>query len=81
MSESSEQPILLTAFPNEALAAIFVANLREEGIESATTGGMTAGLRAEAPGMVRVLVHKADEAKAREILEAFQGCESRDPES
>lgn len=75
MSDKGERPILLAEFPTEALAAIFVATLSEEGIEAVTTGGMTAGFRTEAPGMVRVLVHAADESKARELLDAFRNSE------
>ena len=57
MSEQGDQPVLLAEFPTEALAAIFIAMLREEGIEAVMTGGIRVGFRAEAPGMVRVLVH------------------------
>jgi len=72
MSEQGDRPILVAEFPTKALAAIFVATLREEGIEAVTTGGMTAGFRAEAPGMVRVLVHEKDVVRARTLLEIFR---------
>ena len=72
MSEQGDRPILVAEFPTEALAAIFVATLREEGIEAVTTGGMTAGFRAEAPGMVLVQVHEKDVVRPRTLLEMFR---------
>ncbi len=80
MSDAHEAPVLLAEFPNEALAAIFVATLREEGIESATTGAMTAGFRTEAPGMVRVLVHQPDVPRAQALLETFRQAGASDDE-
>ena len=81
MSEQSDRPVLVAEFSNEALAAIFIATLREEDIEAVTTGGMTAGFRAEAPGMVRVLVHEKDAERGRALLDQFRRDEKREESS
>lgn len=72
MSQSPDRPIVLAEFPAEALAAIFLARLREHDVEAVLTGGPTAGFRAEVPGMVRVLVHEKDIDTARRLLDEFR---------
>ena len=72
MGQSPDRPIILAEFPAEAVAALFIARLREHDVEAVMTGGATAGFRAEAPGMVRVLVHEKDIDTARRLLEEFR---------
>ena len=56
-------PVTLCAFPEELYAQLLVDCLADQGIKAEMSGGMTAGYRAEAPGMVRVLV-RPDELEA-----------------
>ena len=46
---------------------MIAAGLRERGIDAHVVGGMTAGFRAEAPGMARVLV-PADHLEEAQLL-------------
>jgi hypothetical protein len=59
---------VLISFPNEVEAAAVVNALAEHGIHATATGAYTASFRAEAPGMVRVLVAEDNVSRAREIL-------------
>jgi hypothetical protein len=63
---------VLTAVPNEALAAMIVAALGHEGIMAHAQGSLTSGFRAEAPGNVQVLVRRADLDRARALLESIE---------
>lgn len=59
MNDSTE-PVTLAAFTDEIFAVMLVDALSEEGIDAEVAGGITGGFRAEAPGMVKVLVHAGD---------------------
>lgn len=56
----------------EASASVLVSVLQDEGIRAIATGGYTAGFRAEAPGVVRVLTFEADAERAREIVSEIE---------
>ncbi|MGC6441747.1 MAG: putative signal transducing protein [Rubripirellula sp.] len=56
----------------EASASVLVSVLQDEGIRAIATGGYTAGFRAEAPGVVRVLTFEADAERAREIISEIE---------
>lgn len=71
-----DRVVVLTTRPNEALAQLLVATLEAEGVRAEASGGLTAGFRAEAPGVVRVLVREEDLEHAREILAILES----DPE-
>lgn len=64
-----QQPVELIAYPNDWQARALVMHLREEGIAAEALGGMLAGFRAEAPALVRVLVKKRDEDRAKLVLQ------------
>jgi hypothetical protein len=68
MSTDPENPELLESFSSDLEAAAVVTALRARGIEASTTGGFTAGFRAEAPGNVNVIVRHEDLDKARQAL-------------
>ncbi len=74
-------PVVLTARPNEALASLLVGALEQEGIRAVMEGQLTAGFRAEAPGMVRVLVRSEDLEEARLVLEVFDSAGDEADES
>ncbi len=56
----------------EASASVLVSVLQDEGIRAIATGGYTAGFRAEAPGVVRVLTFESDAERAREIVSEIE---------
>jgi len=65
----SDDPVVVTTAASEPLAAILIAQLQGEGIEAHMAGEYTAGFRAEAPGVVQILVHASDADRARQVLE------------
>jgi len=77
MSDDPQNPVALTSVPNEIEAAGIVAALKEQGIEVVATGSFTAGFRAEAPGVVQVLVRQEDLARAQQLLDQIK--ENQDP--
>ena len=56
----------------EASASVLVSVLRDEGIRAVATGGYTAGFRAEAPGVVRVLTFESDAEQAKRIVNEIE---------
>ncbi len=77
MADDPNQVVVLTAVPTEAQAEMIVAALEAQGLQARTTGALTSGLRAGAPGGVQVLVRQADLEQARAILQTVQeGSES-----
>ena len=65
-------PVTLCAFPQELYAQLLVDALSDHGITSEMSGGMTAGFRAEAPGMVKVLVNPSDLEAARAFFTEWE---------
>mgnify|MGYP006218583951 CR=1 FL=1 len=63
MTDHSE-PITLAAFPDEMYAQMLVDALSDQGIMAEVAGGITGGFRAEAPGMVKVLIRASDKQRA-----------------
>lgn len=59
---------VLASVPTEMEADVIVAALDARGIEATATGGFTSGFKAEAPGMVKVLVKSDDLETARQAL-------------
>ena len=68
MSDHTDDPVVVAEYASELEAGFAKSRLDEAGIESRTVGGHTAGFRAEAPGRVRLLVHKSDFERARALL-------------
>jgi hypothetical protein len=66
------QPITLAVFPEEIHAQLLVDYLRDQGIDAIVSGGVTGGFRAEAPGMVKVLVHTGDEERAKALFAEWE---------
>ena len=64
-------PVVLTERTTEWQATMLANALEAQGIVAKTTGGLTAGFRAEAPGMVQVLVRTQDLQRAKKFLEAW----------
>ncbi len=59
---------VLALVPNEWQATLIATALRDRGINAQVTGATTAGFRAEAPGLVRVIVPKSQLEDARVAL-------------
>jgi hypothetical protein len=68
MSETNDNPALLTALPTEIDAELLVGRLRGHGIEAWVEGGLSSGFRAEAPGSASVYVRSSDLERARRVL-------------
>jgi hypothetical protein len=68
MTADPNNPEVLTSVRTDVEAAAIVGALAARGIEASTTGGYTAGFRAEAPGYVNVVVKYADLDRARHAL-------------
>jgi hypothetical protein len=69
MADHPENIALLTSAPTEMHAGIIVAALEENGIKCTTSGEATAGMRAEAPGWVQILVAEEDLDAAQSVLD------------
>ncbi len=65
-------PCVLTSVANEIEAAAIATALADYGIEAAVTGGFTAGFKAEAPGLVQILVKESDLDRAKPALAEIQ---------
>lgn len=78
MADDPNRPVVLTTKPTEAEAAILAAALENRGVKCWLTGDMTSGLRAEAPGEVRILVRWADLEQAQQAL---RDIEARPPDT
>jgi hypothetical protein len=72
MDDQSDSPCLLLSVITEAEAAGIVTALADYGIKAMTTGGVTAGFKAEAPGSVQILVRHADLEPAQKALAEIQ---------
>lgn len=68
MTTDPNNPEVLVSVPSDVEAAAIVAALAERGVQASTTGGYTAGFRAEMPGQVSVVVRYADLDQAQLTL-------------
>jgi hypothetical protein len=68
MPVDPNNPEVLTSVCTDVEAAAIVSALAALGVEASTTGGYTAGFRAEAPGRVNVIVKYADLGRAKNAL-------------
>jgi hypothetical protein len=72
VADDPNRPVILTTVPTEQEAALLAAALEGRGIKTQRTGDLTSGLRAEAPGEVRILVRQRDLAEAQAALRAIE---------
>lgn len=72
MSDDPNRVVVLTAVQTEAQGAMIVATLEAQGVQAQTTGALTSGFRAEAPGGVQVIVRYADLEQAQSVLQAIE---------
>jgi hypothetical protein len=68
MQDSDNRPETLLRVSTDMEAAMIVSTLAGEEIDATSAGDFTAGFRAEAPGMVSVLVRHSDLERARGVL-------------
>ena len=64
--------VTLAMFPTELLAQMLADALGGAGINAVVAGGTTGGFRAEAPGMVKVLVAEGDTERARAVFNDWE---------
>ena len=60
--------LVLRRVPDELTGLLIVGDLESQGIPATVIGGLTAQLRAEAPGLVSVVVRRCDLARAEALL-------------
>jgi hypothetical protein len=60
--------LVLRRVPDELTGLLIVGDLESQGIPATVIGGLTAQLRAEAPGLVSVMVRRCDLARAEALL-------------
>ena len=72
MSHDPNSPEVLISVETEMEAAMIVTFLAEQGLEASTTGDHTAGFRAEAPGLVNVIVRYSDLKQAQSALSSYE---------
>jgi hypothetical protein len=65
----AEDLVVLTRVPDELSALLIVGDLESQGVPAVVIGGLTAQLRAEAPGLVSVMVRRMDLPRAQALLE------------
>ncbi len=70
--DKSDPTIVLALVPHEWQATMIANALRDRGFNAQITGETTAGFRAEAPGMVRVIVPESQFEDARAALAAHR---------
>ncbi len=63
-----QETVVLVRYPDELSALLLVGDLNSQGIPASVEGGLTAGLRTEAPGTLAVRVRQGDLELARQIL-------------
>lgn len=71
MSDDPNRPTVLKSVSSEVEAVAIMTLLGSHGIEASTTGGFTAGFRAEAPGAVQIIVRAKDLEDSQRALESF----------
>ena len=72
MTSGQDKLVVLAIVPTELEATLIAAALQDRGIDAATSGAITSGFRAEAPGGVRILVQQADVARAKQAMLAYR---------
>lgn len=72
MTDDPNRVVVLTTASTEAQGEMIVAALEAHGVQAQTTGALTSGLRAGAPGGVQVIVRQADLEQAQSGLQAIE---------
>ena len=72
MTTDESRTSIVAQLPSEWQADILNDVLRDQGIDAQVVGGLTAGFRAEAPGLVRVIVPEEQYEAALAALAAHQ---------
>lgn len=78
MHSPGNTPETLVSVPSDLEAAMIVSALAAHDVDATTSGGFTAGFRAEAPGEVSVLVRRTDLERARCVLSELAAFNSVD---
>ncbi|QDT80179.1 hypothetical protein Mal35_36500 [Gimesia maris] len=73
MAAQHDRLVTVTTAADELEGKLIVSLLKEYGIKATSTGGLTAQFRAEAPGVVEVLVTQDQLAAANTIIAQQNG--------
>ena len=68
MSEADAKTVVVAHVANEWNATLLADVLRDQGVDAEVSGALTSEFRAEAPGLVRVIVPDTQVERAREVL-------------
>lgn len=71
-STESHTPVELATVTTDIEAGALVSALEAAGIKASSTGGYTAGFRAQAPGVIQIWVRQMDFQAARNALASIQ---------
>jgi hypothetical protein len=77
MTGDPASPRVLMSVANELEAGDIVTALTSYDIEAMTVGGFTSGFKAEAPGLVQILVRSSDLDRAKQALAEIQQDEGK----
>ena len=67
-----ESVVTLAVFTEDMLAQMLAEALESAGIQCEIEGGVTSGFRAEAPTVVKVIIHRNDQKKAQAVFEEWE---------
>lgn len=81
LHRNPEDLVVLTRVPDELSALLIVGDLESQGVPACVIGGLTAQLRAEAPGLVSVMVRRMDLPRAQAVLEQSEPPEGWEDEA
>lgn len=77
MTASTQTLMTLTTVPTELEGELLVQLLEEHAIPATASGGMTSEFRAEAPGVVEVMVMQDRFSEARSIIEKQEAAKAQ----
>lgn len=72
MTTDPSSPTVLVSVPTEFEAGVIASALCEQQINATTTGGLTSGFKAEAPGEVAVVVPLSQLDDAKQVLASIR---------
>ena len=64
-----DSPVIVAKRPDEMQAAVVVSQMEAEGIDAVAVGTFTSGFQVEIASMVKIVVPRRQQTRAREILQ------------
>jgi hypothetical protein len=72
VSDRPENLVRVAVVPTDVEASVIICALESHGIRSISEGALTSAMRAETPGVVRILVCESQASEARDILRTLR---------